>query len=225
MIEVYEKKIMLDACPQWNRNLNKLIEDNVVFDVDAVKKLFDTKGNIEIYSVYSLTNLPEFSEICKKIKVNCDVTVIHSGILSKDDEGEAYITYGHIHETKRNEIYKVLEGEVFLAMYDGSNQIIVQMNKGDEFLIEFKFVHRLYSIKGAVVLGFVPCDAGHNYEIVKNKGFPYAVFYNKKNKEIIYKKNKKFERNLINLIFKKPEKINSDELFFKNPEKIRKMLF
>lgn len=222
-IEIQGKKIVLDACPQWNRNLNKLVEDKVVFDFDAIKKLFDSKGNIEIYRVYSLTKLPEFEEICRKTKINCDVTVLHSGILSEGDEGEAYMTYGHMHETKRNEIYKVVEGEAFLVMYNDENEIVINMKKNDEFLINSEFIHRLYSIKGAIVLGFVPSDAGHNYNIVKNKGFPYTIFYNKKNEDIIYKKNKKFTDR--NLIFRKPQKLNTEELFFKNPKELEKMLF
>lgn len=214
------KNFYLDIKTQgWNRMLSKMREDGVLLHRNKIKR------DREIYSVYHLSELNEFKNISKKSGINCDVTIMNAGILNeKKGIGEMFPTYGHIHTSKRNEIYKVIRGRVFLVLVDkdAKKETIIDMKKGDEYLINFKYSHRVYTFNSAVVLGFVPNDAGHDYDAIKDKGFPYHLFYNKRNKEIIFKKNRKFGN--FDLVFRHPENINSENLFFKDIEKMEKIL-
>jgi len=214
------KNFYLDIKTQgWNRELSKLKDDNVLLHSNKIKK------NREIYKVYHLSELKEFKKICSKSGINCDVTIMNKGILKeKNGSGEMFPTYGHIHTSKRNEIYKVIRGKMFLILVDENSrkETIIPMKKGDEYLIDSKYSHRMYTFDSAVVLGFVPNDAGHDYDAIKNKGFPVHLFYSPKNKEIILKKNKKFGN--FDIALGSPQKIDSEKLFLENIEKLKKIL-
>ncbi len=203
----------------WNRELGKMKDDNVLLHSNKIKK------NREIYKVYHLSELKEFKEICKKSGINCDVTIMNGGILKeKNGIGEMFPTYGHIHTSKRNEIYKVIRGRAFLVLVDEDvkKETIIDMKKGDEYLINFKYPHRVYTFNSAVVLGFVPNDAGHDYDAIKNRGFPYHLFYDTINKEIIFRKNKKFKN--FDIALGIPQNIDSENLFWTNIEKMGEIL-
>jgi len=105
---------------------------------------------------------------------------------------------------------------------ESKKEIIVNMKEGDEYLINFKYLHRIYTYDSAVVLGFVPKDAGHNYDVIKNKGFPYHLFYDKNNDEILIKKNWRFGN--FDIVFSNPQNIDSENLFFKNTKKMMEIL-
>ncbi|OQX21174.1 MAG: hypothetical protein BWK75_03750 [Candidatus Altiarchaeales archaeon A3] len=215
------KNFYLDIKTQgWNRELGKMKDDNVLLHSNKIKK------NREIYKVYHLSDLKEFKEVCKKSGINCDVTIMNGGILNeKNFTGEMFPTYGHIHTAPRNEIYKVIRGRAFLVLVDedAKKETIIDMKKGDEFMINFKYPHRIYTFNSAVILGFVPNDAGHDYDAIKNMGFPYHLFYDQKNKDIIFKKNKKFGN--FDIALGNPQNIDSENLFFTNIEKITSLLF
>jgi len=203
----------------WNRELDKMKEDNVLLHSNKAGK------NREIYKVYHLSDLKEFKDISKKSGINCDVTIMNSGILKeKNGIGEMFPTYGHIHTARRNEIYKVIRGRIFLVLVneDAKKETIIDMKKGDEYLINFKYPHRIYTFNSAVVLGFVPNDAGHDYDAIKNRGFPYHLFYDSINKEIIFKKNKKFKN--FDIALGTPQNIDSENLFWTNIEKMKEIL-
>ncbi len=217
------KNFYLDIKTQgWNRELGKMKEDNVLLHSNKIKK------NREIYKVYHLSELKEFKEICGKSGINCDVTIMNSGILKEKHgenlSGEMYPTYGHIHTAERNEIYKVIRGRAFLLLVDedAKKETIIDMKKGDEYLINFKYPHRVYTFGSAVVLGFVPNDAGHDYDAIKNRGFPYHLFYDQKSKDIIFKKNKKFGN--FDIALGKPQNIDSENLFWTNTGKMKEIL-
>ncbi|PKP55330.1 MAG: hypothetical protein CVT89_08820 [Candidatus Altiarchaeales archaeon HGW-Altiarchaeales-2] len=197
-------------------------DDNVLLHSNKIKK------NREIYKVYHLSELKEFKEICGKSGINCDVTIMNSGILKEKHgenlSGEMYPTYGHIHTAERNEIYKVIRGRTFLLLVDedAKKETIIDMKKGDEYLINFKYPHRVYTFGSAVVLGFVPNDAGHDYDAIKNRGFPYHLFYDQKSKDILFKKNKKFGN--FDIALGKPQNIDSENLFWTNTGKMKEIL-
>lgn len=214
------KNFYLDIKTQgWNREIRKMKEDGVLLHGNKVKR------NREVYKVYHLSELNKFKKICKKSGINCDVTIMNRGILNeKEGIGEMFPTYGHIHTSDRNEIYKVIRGRAFLVLVDedAKKETIIDMKKGDEYLINFKYPHRIYTFNSAIVLGFVPNDAGHDYDAIKNKGFPYHLFYDQKNREIIFKKNNKFGN--FDLVLGNSQNIDSENLFFKDIEKMKKML-
>lgn len=206
----------------WNRELLKMKDDNVLLHSNKIKK------NREIYKVYHLSELDEFKNISRKSSINCDVTIMNAGILNEKNgingTGEMFPTYGHIHTTQRNEIYKVIWGRTFLVLVDedAKKETVIDMKKGDEYLINFKYSHRVYAFNSAVILGFVPNDAGHDYDAIKNKGFPYHLFYDRRSKEIIFKKNKKFGN--FDIALERPQNIDSENLFWTNTKKMMEIL-
>lgn len=204
----------------WNRELSKMKDDNVLLHSNKIKI-----KNREIYKVYHLSDLEGFKDISKKSGINCDVTIMNAGILKeKNGIGEMFPTYGHVHTKRRNEIYKVIRGRVFLILVDEDKrkEVVIDMKKGDEYLINFKYPHRIYTFNSAVVLGFVPNDAGHDYDVIKNRGFPYHLFYDPINREIIFKKNKKFGN--FDIALGTPQNIDSENLFWKDTERMKEIL-
>jgi oxalate decarboxylase/phosphoglucose isomerase-like protein (cupin superfamily) len=75
--------------------------------------------------------------------------------------------------------------------------------------------------KDCVILNFVSEDAGHDYNIVKEKGFPFHVFY--KGEKLYFKKNEKYPRADLFLV-KNFKKINALKFAEKKPEELRKIL-
>jgi len=182
----------------WKRSLSKLVEDRVILDYNAGKEFLETEGDVTIYEVINLWRfVPGIAEISERSRVYCDITVLDHGIISTTGFGELFLTYGHDHTRRFGEIYSVLAGKGNLIMYmPGINVTkVVRMKKGDEYYIPPGWVHRFYcSDEGVVLAGFVPHEAGHKYETVKGRGFPYHLFYDEEKGEVMYMKNPKFER-------------------------------
>jgi oxalate decarboxylase/phosphoglucose isomerase-like protein (cupin superfamily) len=209
----------------WERRLGKLVADGVLLDGTAAKQLLAKRGDVVVYSVLSLGEFaPRIKEISEKWGINCDVTVLRYGVFSPTAEGELFCTYGHRHETRCAEIYTVLAGNALLALFDekAALQRVVLMRKGDEHLIEPQWLHRLYcgADSGAVVLGFVPKKAGHDYGAVQGKGLPYHPF---KADILRYERNPRYGGVALR-VERGCKRIGATELFFKNPEKLKAML-
>lgn len=180
----------------WKRNLSKLVDDKVILDPDAGRRLIEKEGDIPVYEVIHLWKLvPEIAEISERSRVYCDITVLDYGVISESGFGELFMTYGHDHARRFGEIYSILEGEGNLVYYiPGSNKTrVVRMRKGDEHYIPPGWVHRFYcGSVGTVLAGFVSFEAGHRYETVKGRGFPYHLFYDEQKGEVSYMQNPRF---------------------------------
>jgi oxalate decarboxylase/phosphoglucose isomerase-like protein (cupin superfamily) len=180
----------------WERPLSKLVDDAVIFDQDAGRQFIEAEGDVNVYDVIHLWQLvPGIAEISERSKVYCDITVLNYGIISTTGFGELFLTYGHDHTRRFGEIYSILAGEGNLVMYlPGSNRTrVIRMREGDEHYIPPGWVHRFYcGRRGTVLAGFVSHEAGHRYETVKGRGFPYHLFLDEKKGEVSYLRNERF---------------------------------
>lgn len=209
----------------WERRLGKLVADGVLLDCTAAKRLLAKRGDIVVYKVLNLGEFaPRIKEISEKWGINCDVTVLDYGVFSPGAEGELFCTYGHRHETRCAEIYRVLAGNAILALFDekAARQRVVLMRERDECMIEPGYAHRLYcgADSGAVVLGFVPKKAGHDYGAVSGRGFPYHPF---KAEILRYERNPRYGGVSLR-VEHGCKRIGATELFFNSPEKLKAML-
>ncbi|QLJ52746.1 MAG: glucose-6-phosphate isomerase, cupin-type [Candidatus Fermentimicrarchaeum limneticum] len=208
----------------WRRSLSRLIDDDVVFSLKDARELLRKEGDVIIYDVYNLwKTIPRIKEISEKTGVNCDITVLNHGVISASDSGELFFTYGHRHEKGYSEIYTLLAGEAFLVSYEEGRQktTMIHMEEGEEVLISPTSIHRLYcGRKGAVVAGLVPREAGHDYNAVKGKGMPYAVFL--KGGKYEYPKNPKFKD--VEFELSEAGSGRTLDLFFETPDEVKKLL-
>lgn len=211
--------------PGWQRFTSELIKDNVILDTKNAKKMLETKGNLIAYEVFNLwKSLDEFKRMHNKTGLICDLTFLNFGVFSPSDDGELFMTYGHVHEKPMGEAYKVLKNEcIFILSHIASHKTyIIHLKQGDSIFIHPKYLHRIVSFKkDCLVVALVPERAGHNYNVVKNKGFPFHIFY--KNKKLKIVKNKKYKTGKFGLI-KKYSSIDPVKLLEKKPEELRDIL-
>ena len=203
----------------WERRVSKLIEDRVILDVEEAKEFMIKFNDPVIYEVYKLGEfLERFEKVTEKTGIACDITLLKHGIFSISRNGELFCTYGHKHKTEMGEVYHVLKNDCFLELSDIENfdTIIVKLKEGDTFFIHPKFLHRLICSprKDCLVIGFVPLEAGHDYDVVKNKGFPYHVFFDYSDGELKFSHNPKFGEVPLKLIGEVRRKENVFQLFF-----------
>ncbi len=203
---IFNKKPVL-----WRRFLSELVKQRVILRVKDAKKLLE-KGDVEIYQVFNLWKFSKKAkEILKKYKLYVDLTLLFAGRFSRD--GELFCTFGHLHEKERGELYFCLKNSCYLLLSDFKNKLtrVVRLREGYGYLIHPRFAHRLVSFKkDALVLTVSPIDAGHNYEIIKGKGFPYHLFEKKGKLKIIW--NKKFPKHKLEMKRAKRIKFNWKKL-------------
>ncbi|MEM5772997.1 MAG: glucose-6-phosphate isomerase family protein [Candidatus Aenigmatarchaeota archaeon] len=223
------KKLSLDfgkkvECRE--RKLSELLKDKVILDLENAKRLFENKGDLTVYEVFNLWKFHEpAKKFLKKFGLMIDVTLLKHGVFSLEEEGEAFCTYGHAHEKNFGEVYVALKNDCYLLLSHMKtfNSYLIKIKEGYSFFIHPSFIHRLISgKKDCVVLNFVPEKAGHNYNIVKNKGFPFHIFYDK-NKNLQFKENKKYPEVGLVLI-KKIKRFDVLKLAEKKPKKLKEIL-
>jgi len=211
----------------WDRTLQRMVDDNVILYPEEGRKYIEKNGDPVVYNVLNLSKcVPKIIEISEKHKVYCDITVLNHGVISDGEFGELFLTYGHQHEQRFGEIYSVLAGHGLLLYYapDTNVTIAVRMKEGDEHYIPPGYIHRFYcSSEGVVLAGVVPHEAGHDYEAVKQKGFPYHSFYNTRTGGYEFVKNPNFHGATLNVV-KADGSLGAIEKYFSNPEEVRKML-
>ncbi len=164
----------------WERKMSELIRDGVILDLKNAKRALEFFGDTTVYYVYNLwKGIEVYKKIKDKFKLNLDLTLLKFGRFSITKNGETFLTYGHKHEKNRGEFYTVLKNECYLLLSDleKKESIIIEMKEGTSAFIHPRFIHRLISIgKDCLILGIVPEDAGHDYNIVKKRGFPHHLF-------------------------------------------------
>ncbi len=206
-----EDRIKIDFSSKtvyWERRLSELVKGKVIMDLKNAKRLLKTKGDMTVYKVYDVWKTERnFIDLYQKFKIKSSITLLRHGVFSTEKEGELFLTYGHKHEKYRGELYKVLSGSCFLLASDGKlkTSYLIDLKEGDSVFIHPRWIHRLIAkTEDCAVIGYVPHDAGHNYEIVKGRGFPVHVFLTDGWFEI--KKNPKYRWHKI--IEVKAKKIN-----------------
>jgi len=212
----------------WKRYVSELIRDRVIFDIKNAEKFLNKRGDEIVYEVYNLwKSVGKFKKIFERTDIVCDVTHLNFGVFSVSDKGELFSTYGHAHEKEYGEAYTVLKNNCFLILSDRKthNTFIILLKEGDSIFIHPKFLHRLVSYKrDSLVVGLVPKEAGHNYSVIKNKGFPFHLLYDKKKGKIQVKKNKIYKKANYKMIKRIKTKINPIKLLERKPEKLKDIL-
>lgn len=228
--KVRERKgeILLDFkedVPNWKRFASELLNDRVIMDLENGSKKIEEEGDFIVYEVYNLwKKIDVFKKIYEKARIVGDLTLLNHGIFSTSSKGELFSTYGHAHRNELGELYFVLKNECFLILSDKKTfqTFIVKLKEGDCFLIHPNFMHRLTSYKkDCLILTLAPEEAGHDYDCIKGKGFPFHLFYDKKKRKVEMKKNPNYEASY--KMIRKSERIELHKLI-KNPEKLRKLL-
>ncbi|MEM5766587.1 MAG: glucose-6-phosphate isomerase family protein [Candidatus Aenigmatarchaeota archaeon] len=208
------------------RNLSNLLKDKVIIDLKNAKELLNKKGDLTIYEVFNLWNFQELAkDFLKNFGVMIDITLLRQGVFSVGEEGEAFCTYGHAHEKKLGEFYIALKNSCYLLLshIQTFNSYLIKIKEGYSFYIHPSFIHRLISgKKDCVILNFVPEKAGHDYDVVKNKGFPFHIFYDK-NKDLQFKENEKYPRSSL-VIIKNIKKFDVLRLAEAEPKKLKEIL-
>ncbi|MCD6402963.1 MAG: hypothetical protein J7K98_01385 [Candidatus Aenigmarchaeota archaeon] len=202
-----------------------MVKDKVVLDPYAFKSA--KKRDKTIYLVYKLgESLEYFKRLSEKTGMHFDITLLRSGTLSGRASGELICTYGHKHEENRGELYFVLKNECMIELYDETSRetLVLSLPERSYIFIHPKFFHRLIAGKeDCVVLGIVPKDAGHDYSVVKNKGFPFHVFYDSKRGMLKYVHNPNFSG--VSLLIDKVLSKSSLTAILKRINTFRKLLF
>ncbi|MDI6798402.1 MAG: glucose-6-phosphate isomerase family protein [Candidatus Aenigmarchaeota archaeon] len=210
----------------WKRLASEMVEDKVVLDLKNAKKMIETKREPVVYEQYNLwKSIDRFKEIFKKTKIASDLTLLNFGVFSTSNEGELFSTYGHAHETECGEAYFVLKNSCFLILSDKKTYetFILHLKEADYLFIHPKFLHRTACDKKDVLFAtFYPELAGHDYKIIKNRGFPFHVFRCKNRTKIV--KNPKFKNSRYELIEKVKTRVNPIKLLERNPEKLKDIL-
>ena len=194
----------------WERRLNELLKDRVILSREVQKR-----DNTLVYTVF---HLDEKYDVC------CDATLLKFGKFSSEKRGELFSTYGHAHKKEFGECYLCLKNHVFLILTDKGNfdTKIIKMKEGNVVFIDPKYMHRL-TIKDAdaLVLGFVPKEAGHDYNIIKKMGFPYHIFSNDR---IEFVCNERYGLKKLTVLSAKRINLNPIHLFLRNTEKLKDIL-
>jgi hypothetical protein len=201
----------------WERFASELIKDRVILDVENATTVKDKL----VYVVYSLW---KFLKTYEKRNVVCDLTLLKHGVFSSGKDGELFETYGHIHEKNYGEFYKTLKNDCFVLLADKSSKkaYLIELKEGKSIFIPPNCIHRLISKdKDCLVAGFTIKGTGHDYSVIKGKGFPFHLF--KKRGKIVPVANPKY-KNFELIVQKNKTKLDAENLFFKNIRKLTHIL-
>jgi len=210
----------------WVRFASKLVKDRVIMDLEEARKMLKEKGDVCLYEVFDLKKIEEFEKIEEEDGLSSHITLLRGGIFSLGRKGECFCTYGHRHEKKRGEFFYVLKNTCMFLLYDKGITHAILLREGEFIFVHPNFVHRAVSLgKDVAILDFVPNDAGHDYQIVKQRGFPFHVFLDKEKREVFFRKNGKVEGRLkIKIGGRKAKKLDVKKIarILKNPPKFKK---
>ena len=139
------------------------------FDREAVDKILSTGKDPVIYEYF------EHSQPEVEGHLNFGVTIVHPGLIGK----EYHLTRGHYH-TKENaaEIYIGLIGKGVMIMQTKDQQVThLPIRHGNIIYVPPFWAHRTVNVseEDLAFLYVYPSDAGHNYDIIKQKGFAKLV--------------------------------------------------
>jgi len=102
--------------------------------------------------------------------LNLGLTIIYPGKIGN----EYYMTKGHFHEKDAAEFYFCMKGKGMLLMQNKDGEVsVVELEPGSLGYVPPGWGHRTINTgRNRFVFFFAyPSDAGHNYMIVKEKGF------------------------------------------------------
>ena len=217
-----------EGIANWKRYVSEMIKDKVILDLKSAKDFLDKNGDMIVYELYNLwKSVKDVKKVYRSTGITCDVTCLNFGLFSNYNKGELFSTYGHAHEKDYGEVFKVIKNECFIVLADRKTYetYIAHLKEKDVIFIHPRFIHRLVSYKrDSIIINFVPKEAGHNYIIVKNKGFPFHLFYDKKKKKLEIKHNRKYSTKKYKILKRRKRSLDPMKLFEKNPEKLKDIL-
>jgi hypothetical protein len=201
----------------WERFASQLIKDRVILDVENAAAVKDKL----VYVVYSLW---KFLKTYEKRNVVCDLTLLKHGVFSSGKDGELFETYGHLHERNYGELYKALKNDCFLLLADKNRKkvYLIELKEGESIFIHPNYIHRIVAKnKDCLVAGFTIKGTGHDYKVIKGRGFPFHLF--KKRGKIVPVANPKYKNYKLETLENKT-KLDAEKLFFKNVRKLVRIL-
>ncbi|MCS7125402.1 MAG: glucose-6-phosphate isomerase [Aigarchaeota archaeon] len=145
---------------------------------EAAEKILSEGRDPIIYEYY------EYGPTETSGNINFGLTVIYPGKIGK----EYYMTKGHFHEKDGAELYLCLKGRGILLMQNKEGKAVtIELEPGSIGYVPVGWGHRTINIgRGKFVFFFAyPSDAGHDYMIVKEKGFSKIVIEEGKSLKII----------------------------------------
>lgn len=215
-----------EGTPHHHRHASRLIEDEVILDLENAKKKLEETGDYVVYSVYNLwKSVDFFKELFRKTGLVGDLTLLNYGFFSSHDRGELFCTYGHAHERYFGEAYIVLKNDCFLTLSERNNfqSFVVWLKEGDSIFIHPDYMHRMTVYKGGCLfLTMAPEKAGHDYLCVKGRGFPVSLFYNPDKDRVEVKRNPKFTASY--KVVKRIKKVYALKIVREDPEKLKRIL-
>jgi len=218
--------VVKKGTPYYHRYASRLIEDEVLLDLENARRKLEQVGDYVVYSVYNLwKSVDFFKELYRKTGLLGDLTLLNQGFFSSHDGGELFFTYGHAHEAFLGELYMVLKNKCFLILSDRKSfqTFVIWLNEGDAFFIHPDYMHRMTVYKkDCLFLTLAPEKAGHDYLCVKANGFPVSLFYNAEKRRVEIKRNPKFTATYC--VVKNVKKIDAVKLVRDDPEKLKQIL-
>lgn len=145
---------------------------------EAAEKILSKGRDPVIYEYY------EYAPAETSGNINFGLTVIYPGKIGK----EYYMTKGHFHEKDAAEFYLCLKGRGILLMQNRDGEVItIKLKPGALGYVPPGWGHRTINMGRSKFAFFFayPSDAGHDYMIVREKGFAKIVIEEEKTLKVI----------------------------------------
>lgn len=161
---------------------------NFFHDESAVNQILSRGNDPIIYRYYEHSQEEIYGHL------NFGITVIDPGKIGN----EYYLTRGHYHAKKEAaEVYVGLKGKGIMIMQNETGQAShIPIYRGIIVYVPPFWAHRTVNV-GKEKLSFFyvyPSDAGHNYDVIREKGFAKLVVEENKKPKVI--DNPKFSKKL-----------------------------
>ncbi len=155
--------------PYTKHNVVRLSDLKEYFSDQAeVGRMISSLGDIVVYEYF------ENSFEVKEENLNFGLTVLYPGKVGR----EYFLTRGHFHEKRAAEIYVGLEGEGIILMQSEDGRVEWRpLEHNTVVYVPPGWGHRTINTGNKRLTFFFayPADAGHDYEIVREKGFAKLI--------------------------------------------------
>lgn len=155
-------------------------------NIEEAEKILSKGRDPIIYKYYEYT----YSEASGNL--NLGLSIIYPGKIGK----EYYMTKGHFHLKDASELYLCLKGRGMLIMQNKDGEVsAIELKPGSLGYVPPGWGHRTINTGRSRFIFFFayPSDAGHDYAIVKEKGFAKIVIEENKTPKVVdnprYSKN------------------------------------
>lgn len=155
--------------PYKKHNVVRLSDLREYFsDREQVEKVIATSGDVVVYEYF------ETGFEADEVNINFGMTIMYPGKVGR----EYFLTRGHFHERPAPEIYFGLEGDGIILMQSETGDVEWRRLEPNSIVyVPPGWGHRTINTgnKRLVFFFAYPSNAGHDYEIVRKKGFAKLV--------------------------------------------------